>query len=98
MAFPSQRPPGVIGVAVRVFLITLLLTLLSFAVSLFAGIVGSLVVGLARGRSPNLTVAYRSVAFPVAAGVCVVVFVLALVTEIRRYREARMLARIERTS
>jgi hypothetical protein len=81
-----------------VFLITLLLTLLSFAVSLFAGIAGTVAVGLVRGRSPNLTIAYRSVAFPVAAGVCVVVFVLALVTEVRRYRAAKLLARIERTS
>jgi hypothetical protein len=84
------------GVVVRVFLITFLVTLLSFAVSLLAGILGAIVVARVRGHAPNLTIAYRDIAFPVAAVVCVAVFILSLVLEIRRYREAKLLATIER--
>jgi hypothetical protein len=83
---------------VRVVVLTVLAALLSFAVSLFAGIVGTVLVGWAGGHRPNLVVAYRGIAFPVAVVVGVAGFVVFLTTEIRRYREAKLLAQMDRTS
>ncbi|SRR5208282_266608 len=82
----------------RVLLITFLLTLLSFAVSLLLGILGVVVAGRLRGFRPNMTMAYRHVALPVAAVVGIVALIAASVMEIRRYRQTKALAEIERTS
>jgi len=82
----------------RVLLITFLLTLLSFAVSLLLGILGVVVAGRLRGFRPNMTLAYRHIALPAAAVVGVVVLIAASVMEVRRYRQTKALAEIERTS
>ena len=82
----------------RVLLITFLLTLLSFAVSLLLGILGVVIAGRLRGFRPNLTMAYRHIALPAAAVVGVVVLIGASVMEVRRYRQTKALAEIERTS
>jgi hypothetical protein len=82
----------------RVLLVTFLLTLLSFAVSLLLGILGVLVLAWGRGARPNMTAAYRHIAAPVAAAVAAVVLIAATVLEIRHYRQAKTLARIERAS
>jgi len=82
----------------RVLLLTFLLTLLSFAVSLLLGILGVLVLAWWRGVRPNMTDAYRHWAAPVAAVVAAVVLISATVLEIRHYRQAKTLARIERAS
>ena len=43
-----------------------LLALLSFAVCLFLGILGLVVTAAMRGAHPNMTIAYREIAFPAA--------------------------------
>jgi len=73
-----------------------LLSILSFAVSMLLGIIGILLIAKTRGETPNLTLAYRDIAAPVAAVVGVIVLVLSLAMEIRHYRQAKALADIER--
>ena len=82
----------------RVLLLTFLLTLLAFAVSLLFGILGLVMAGRLRGFRPNMTMAYRHIALPAAAVVGVVVLIAASVMEVRRYRQTKALAEIERTS
>jgi hypothetical protein len=72
--------------------------LLSFAVSLLLGIIGTVIVSAARHVPPNMTVAYREVAMPAAVVAGGIVFVLALAMEIRHYRQSKTLAAIERVS
>jgi TRAP-type C4-dicarboxylate transport system permease small subunit len=76
-------------VAVRVVLITLLVTAFCFAVSLFLGIAGIVLVSMIRGGNSDLSLAYRHIAFPVAMGAMAIAFVLTLVTEIKHYRRRK---------
>jgi len=85
-------------IPVRALLVTFLLTLLSFAVSLLLGILGVVIAARLQGLHPNMTIAYRHVALPVAAVVSTIVLISASVMEIRRYRQAKALAEIERIS
>src|SRR5271166_2289197 len=96
---PSKpRPPRWYTIPVRVLLVTFIGTLLSFAVSLLVGIVGTVAVSAVRGVHPNMTVAYRQVAVPASAVAGSIIFVVALAMEIRHYRQSRTLAAIERIS
>ena len=79
-------------------LVTFLLTLLSFAISLLLGILGVVVGAKLRGITPNLAIAYRIFAVPIAAVVGSVVLVSAIVLEVRHYRQAKALAEIVRAS
>jgi hypothetical protein len=92
----DARLPRWYGIPVRVLLVTFLVTLLAFAVSLLLGIVSLLLVAKSRGIAPNLTLAYRHIAFPVAIIAGAIVLVLSLVMEIRHYRQTRVLRSIER--
>jgi hypothetical protein len=85
-------------IPVRVLLVTFLLTLLAFAVSLLLGILGLVVAARLRGFHPNLTTAYRHIALPAAAVVGAMALISASVIEIRHYRQTKALAEIERTS
>ncbi len=85
-------------VPVRVLLVTFLLTLLSFALSLLLGIVGLVLGAKLRGVPPNMTLAYRYIAIPAAAVVGTVVLVSSVFVEVRRYQQARTLAGIESAS
>lgn len=80
----------------RVLLVTFLLTLLSFAVSLLLGIMGVTVGAKLRGTPPNMAIAYRHIAVPAAAMVGAIVLVSAISMEIRHYRRGKALADIER--
>jgi TRAP-type C4-dicarboxylate transport system permease small subunit len=93
----SGRPRW-IGIPFRVLAVTLLLTLLSFAVALLVSILGTIVYSQVEHVAPNLPFAYRHVAFPFAITVGAIVLVLSLVMEIRNYRQRRTLAGIERAS
>jgi hypothetical protein len=95
MASAKTPAPRWFWIPVRVLLVTFLLTLLSFAVSLLLAIVGIAITAGARGVSPNMTNAYRHIAAPVAVVVGAVALVGMMVLEIRRYRQARALAAIE---
>jgi len=87
-----------IGIPVRVFAMTFLLTLLSFAVALLLSIMGTVVYAQVKHVAPNLTFAYRHIAFPFAITVGAIVLVLSLVMEIRSYRQRKTLEGIERVS
>jgi hypothetical protein len=95
---PTPHPPRWYAIPVRVLFVTFIGTLLSFAVSLLVGIIGTVAVSALRGVHPNLTVAYRQVALPAAVVAGSIIFVLALVMEIRHYRQSKTLAAIERMS
>jgi hypothetical protein len=83
---------------VRVLLVTFIGTLLSFAMSLLLAIVGTVMAGAWRGLHPDMRVAYRHIAVPIGVVSGSVVFVLALVMEIRYYRQSKTLQAIERIS
>ncbi|MFZ0438235.1 MAG: hypothetical protein WAL76_08960 [Candidatus Sulfotelmatobacter sp.] len=82
----------------RVLLMTFIGTLISFAVSLLLGIIGTVVVSARHGVHPNMTVAYRLIALPAAIVAGSIIFVLALAMEIRHYRQSKILAAIARVS
>jgi len=92
------RRPSLLLVPLRVLLVTFLATLLSFAVSLLLGILGSVTAARIRGVHPDMRFAYRHVALPVAIVVAVVALIGATVVELRHYRQAKTLAAIERLS
>jgi hypothetical protein len=95
---PTPRPPRWYAIPVRVLLVTFIGTLISFAVSLLLGIIGTVAVSALRGVHPNMTVAYRQIALPAAVVAGSIIFVLALTMEIRHYRQSKTLAAIERMS
>jgi hypothetical protein len=78
----------------RILLATFIITLLSFAVSLLLGILGVVLAAKLKHGDPNMTLAYRYVALPVAGIVAAVVLISASVMEIRHYRQAKALGRI----
>jgi hypothetical protein len=90
--------PRWIGIPVRVFAMTFLFTLLSFAVALLLSIMGAVVYSQVKHVAPNLTFAYRHIAFPCAIAAGAIVLVLSLAMEIRNYRQRKTLAGIERAS
>jgi cell division protein FtsX len=78
--------------------VTFIGTLISFAVSLLFGIIGTVAISAARHVQPNMTQAYRMIAVPTAAVAGIIIFVLALAMEIRHYHQMKTLAAIERMS
>jgi hypothetical protein len=98
---PSKTPtaqPCWYVIPIRVLLVTFLLTLLAFAVSLLLGILGLVIAARLRGLHPNMTTAYRHIALPIAAVTGAIVLISAAVIEVRRYRQTKALAEIERIS
>jgi len=98
MGRTSSDGPRWIGIPARVFLMTFLLTLLSFAIALLLSILGTVVYSQVKHVAPNLTFAYRHIAFPFAITAGAIVLVLSLVMEIRQYRQRKTLDGIERVS
>ena len=92
------RSPRWYAIPVRVFLATLIGTLLCFAVTLLFAILGTVITARLRGIHPDIRIAYRYIALPVAAVAGSIIFVLALVMEIRHHRQTKALATIERIS
>jgi hypothetical protein len=86
------------GVPARALFVTFLLTLLSFAATLFVTILVMALSAAIRHTTPNLPFAYRHVAFPVALGVGSVVLLVSLVLEVRHLRQAKTLSGIARAS
>lgn len=86
------------AIPVRVLLVTFIGTLISFAVSLLLGIIGTVILSAVRHANPNMTVAYRLVALPAAVVAGSIIFVLAVVMEVRHYRQSKTLAAIARLS
>ena len=92
----ASRPPSWYGIPARVLLVTFIGTLLSFAVSLLLSIIGIVVVTQVRGAHPDMTVAYRLIALPMALVAGAIIFVLALTMEIRHHRQSKTLSAIEK--
>lgn len=82
----------------RAFALTFLFTLLSFAVALLLSILGTIVYSQIEHVAPNLTFAYRHIAFPFAICVGSVVLIVMLIVEFRNYRQHRALSAIERAN
>ncbi|MGA8270945.1 MAG: hypothetical protein WB919_05250 [Candidatus Sulfotelmatobacter sp.] len=95
---PQGRSPRWYTIPVRVLLVTFIGTLVSFAVSLFLGIIGTVVVSTMRGVRPDMTMAYRHIALPCAVVAGCIILVLSLTMEIRHYRQTKTLAAIARVS
>ena len=93
-----SRSPHWYGIPVRVLLLTFLGTLICFAVSLLLGILGTVIGAALHGVHPDLRMAYRTIAIPIALVAGCVVFVSMLVLEVRHYRQAKTLAAIEKIS
>jgi hypothetical protein len=74
-------------IPLRVLLVSLLVALLSFAVCLLLGIVGLGITAWLRGVQPDMTVAYRHIAFPAAIVIGAGALVGTIVIEVRRYRQ-----------
>jgi amino acid transporter len=94
MAESSIRKQRWYLIPVRIVLVTFIVTLLSFAVSLLLGIFGVLLAAKLRGVHPNMTLAYRDVALPVAGIVAAIVLVSATVMEVHHYRQTKALGNI----
>lgn len=95
---PTGHHPRWYVVPLRVLLMSFLLTLLSFAVSLLVGILGVVIRARLRGFHPSMTIAYRHIALPIALAAGAVALVVTSVIEIRSYRQERALDRIAHAS
>ena len=93
---PSVALPSRLAILPRVLLITIALTGLTFAVSLLFGILGMAGIGVIRGHLPDMRMAYRHFAFPIAMTVGGCAFIAAWIMEIRHYRQTRALVGLER--
>ncbi len=93
---PARLPRWYL-IPVRVLLVTFIVTLLSFAVSLLLGIGGTVLAARLRGGRPDMTFAYRHVALPAAGMVAAIVLVSASFMEVRHYRQTKTLDQLERT-
>jgi hypothetical protein len=94
----SNRTPHWYGIPVRVLLITFIGTLLCFAVTLLLAIFGTVIVSAIRGAHPDMRIAYRLIALPMALVGGSIIFIAASILEIRHYRQTKTLAAIEKIS
>jgi uncharacterized BrkB/YihY/UPF0761 family membrane protein len=92
----TPRSPHWYGVPVRVALLTFVGTLLSFAVILLFSILGTVIHAALFHVHPDMRTAYRHIAVPVALAIGCVILIVATVTEVRHYRQAKTLRAIER--
>ena len=94
----ATRLPTWLGIPVRVLALTFVGTLLSFAVTLLIAILGTATVSLPRRVHPDMRIAYRYIALPMALITALVVGVLATASEIRHFRQSKALQAIARLS
>jgi hypothetical protein len=93
-----SHAPRWYAIPVRVGLVTFIGSLICFAVSLLFSIFGTVIVAALRGVHPDMRIAYLHIALPIALVAGGIIFVLALMMEIRHYRQAKTLSTIERIS
>jgi hypothetical protein len=94
----KSQTPRWYSIPGRVVLVTFLVTLLSFAVSLLISILGLVLRARLHGTNPDMRFAYRAIAFPIATVVGSMVLVLSTALEVRHYRQSKTLAGIVRAS
>ena len=97
LSLGSHRPRWY-AVPARALFVAFLITLMTFAVTLFGSIVTVAVAASLHGNNPDMRFAYRHVALPVAVVVGAIGLVVALVMEIRHYRQSKALEGIARVS
>jgi len=95
---PASRAPRWYGIPLRILVVTFIGTLLCFAISLLLAIIGTVIVSALRGIHPDMRIAYRLIALPMAFVAGGIVFVFSIVMEIRHYRQIKTLSAIERLS
>jgi hypothetical protein len=93
---PIIRTPRWYTIPVRVCLVTFICTLLCFAVCLLLAILGTVILAALRGLHPDMRIAYRVIALPIALVAGSIIFVLALTMEIRHHRQTKTLSAIEK--
>jgi len=98
LMYPHSRQPRPALIPFRILLITFLAALLSFAISMFLGILGTILWGAFHHTAPKLTLVYRHFAPLIAIVIGIIVLIAATVHEIRHYRQSKVLAAIERLS
>jgi len=89
------REPRWYLIPVRVLLVTFVVALLSFAVSLLLGICAVVLAAKFHNIHPDLRVAYRYIALPAAGMVAAIVLISSTFMEVRHYRRAKVLRRME---
>ena len=95
---PAVHKPRWYMIPVRAVLAAFLMTLISFAVVLLFSMASLLIAAKLHGTAPDLRLAYRQIALPVAVAVGTTVLILSLIMEVRHYRQSKVLADIARTS
>ena len=96
MKQPYSKPVHWYGIPVRVGLMTFIATLLCFSVTLLFAIFGTVILAAMRGVHPDMRVAYRHIAVPMALVEGGLILVFAIALEIRHYHQAKTLNAIER--
>lgn len=97
-AVPATHTPRWYTIPVRVALMTFIGTLLLFAISLLLGIIGTVAVAALHNTHPDMRIAYRQIAVPVAVVGGAIVCVVSFIVEIRHYRQSKALLGIARIS
>ena len=92
----ASRSPRWYGIPLRVAAVTFIGTLLCFAVSLLLAIVGTAVASKLRGMHPDMRIAYRYIAIPMALVAGSMILVLSISLEVRHYRQMKTLSGIEK--
>src|SRR5258708_22121141 len=82
-------------IPIRVLLVTIVVSLLSFAISLLLGICAVVLATKLHHIHPDLMIAYRFIAAPAAGIGAAIVLVSATFMEVRHYRRLKVLRRIE---
>jgi hypothetical protein len=99
MPRPAQaHRPSWYAIPARIVLVTFILTLMSFALCLLVAILGTVLAGKLHGYTPDLRLAYRQIALPIAIAAGTVVFVVTSVMEVRHFRQTKALQGILRAS
>ncbi len=93
-----HRSPRWYNVPARVFVLTFIGTLLTFSVTLFFAIFGTIILAALHGVRPDMRVAYRHIALPVALVAGSIISIAAAINEVRHYRQSKTLTAIERMS
>jgi uncharacterized membrane protein len=97
-SMPSMHPPRWYTIPVRVAVLTFIGTLLSFALGLLGGIIWTATAAALRNSHPDMRLAYRHIALPVALVAGVIICIVSLTFEIRHYRQSKTLLGIARVS
>lgn len=84
------------GIPLRVVLLTFLGTLVCFSASLLLAIIATIAVARWHGASPDMRIAYRHLALPMAAVEAGIILILAITIEVRHYQQRKALAALER--